>query len=432
MCAVGRTNQMALWIGLLVLVLQILGSYGEDFDELTPDEQQKIINEQLKEEQQENKKEEDAIPQDLGTGVHEAKDLMDTCENAAPRLINEVFSPGRTFYATVDDVNGGFCGVPIDSPGIWWSVIGTGDPITVSSCHNQTDIKVKFSVFTGTCGDLECVAGGAEPDYECPLLRRKNDVGEWDTMATALTFDSKENTVYYILVQQMEMIGRGTVWINFRHPNVPQNDNCVDAIGPVPRDNTRIESTSVDATVSNVFDYCGGVDVPSLYPGTWFQIIGTGEPVTVMSCSDLNDDGFAFSVYNGAYCNDMGCVKGEYEVGVKDPKKCTFGSQRIERPMTKFTFDTRDRDRYWIYVRFARTRAISPTADFRFYVDDGREGDASSSGAHMIEFEEAEVRRVQHEKVYDEEVEKSSGNILGYSRGGLSLIILVVSLILQN
>ena len=47
---------------------------------------------------------------------------MDFCQNAAgPRPLNKVFSPGRTTYATVDDVNGGFCGVSIDSPGIWWT-----------------------------------------------------------------------------------------------------------------------------------------------------------------------------------------------------------------------------------------------------------------------------------------------------------------------
>merc|ERR1711862_1025847 len=84
---------------------------------------------------------------------------------------------------------------------------------------------------------------------------------------------------------------------------------------------TRIENSSVDATVSKVHDYCGGDDVPSLYPGTWFQIMGTGKPVTIMACSEDNIDGFAFSVYNGAYCNGMECVKGEYEINVDDPKK---------------------------------------------------------------------------------------------------------------
>jgi len=418
---------MAFWICALVLFLQISGSPGQ---ELTEEE----INAEFKEEQQKKKELEDAIPQDLGTGVHDEKDLMDICYNAAgPRPLNKVFSPGRTNFATVDDVNGGFCGVSIDSPGIWWWVEGTGEPIRVSSCHLQTDIKVKFSVFTGSCNDLECVTGGAEPDFECPLLRRDNELGEWDTMATAITFESKLDQNYYILVQQDEQYGRGTVWLNFRAPEVPQNDECADAIGPVPRDMTLIENTSVDATVSKVFDYCGGSGVPSLYPGTWFQIMGTGEPVTIMACSEFNLDGYAFSVYNGAYCDGMDCVEGQYEVNIEDPDRCKFGSARVLRPMTKYTFDTRDRDRYWIYVHAARTRATLPTADFRFYVDDGEEGDASSSGASTIDIEDITVSRVEEEDNADnDKKEKSSGNTVGFNRGGLSLFVLVVSWMIQD
>jgi len=436
MSVFGRNRNIAFWVAVFVLILQIIGSYGEDFEDLTEEEQREIINEQLKEENRERVKEENAIDQDLGTGVHEAKDLMDKCEFAAgPRPINEVYSPGRTFFASVDDVNGGYCGVSIDSPGIWWWVEGTGDPITVSTCHNQTDIKVKFSVFTGSCDDLQCVTGGAEPDYECPRLRRKNDLGEWDTMASAITFETKRDQNYYILVQEYDMMnGRGTVWLNFRHPNVPQNDNCVDAIGPVPRDMTRIENSNVDATVSKVHDYCGGDAVPSLYPGTWFQIMGTGKPVTIMACSEFNIDGFAFSVYNGAYCNGMECVEGDYEINVDDPKKCTFGPYRVERKLTKYTFDTHDRDRYWIYVHFARTGAKTPTADFRFYVDDGSEGEASSSGAHMIEIEDIPtMSRVETESNGEGNgSDESSGNIVGFHRDGLSVFLILFSLMIQD
>lgn len=422
-----RTKTIALFC-MLVLFLQISGSCGQTEEELTQEE----INKEVEKEIQEIKEKEDAIPQDIGTGVNPEKDLMDFCQNAAgPRPLNKVFSPGRTNYATVDDVNGGFCGVSIDSPGIWWTVEGTGDPIRVSSCHLQTDIKVKFSVFTGSCNDLECVTGGAEPDFECPLLRRENDLGEWDTMASALTFDTKINQNYYILVQQTENYGRGTVWLNFRAPTVPQNDNCPDAIGPVPRDMTRIETTSIDASVSQVFDYCGGTGVPSLYPGTWFQIMGTGDPVTIMACSPGISDGYAFSVYNGAYCDDMECLTGEYEINVNDPNKCTFGSNRETYPMTKYTFDTHDRDRYWIYVHAARTRVDIPTADFRFYVDDGKEGDASSSGAAMIEIEDVttvdrEVEEAESESE-SESKSKSSGTIVRLYRGRLSLFVLFVS-----
>lgn len=427
MFGIAKTKTFALWFFALVLLLQLPGSYGED---KTQDEIDEEIRKELEKEVEEKRKEENAIPQDLGTGVNDEKDKMDLCINAAgPRPINEVFSPGRTDYATTDDVNGGFCSVSIDSPGIWWWVEGTGRPITVSSCHKQTDIKVKFSVFTGSCARLECVAGGAEPDFACSILRRDNDLGEWNTMATALTFETEIGKRYYVLVQGAEG-ARGTVWLNFREPDVPQNDNCVDAIGPVPRDLTKIENTNIDATVSDVFDTCE-TNVPALYPGTWFQIMGTGEPVTVMACGEYNFDGYAFSVYNGAYCNGMDCVKGDYELGVEDPEKCTFGSNRVVRPLTKYTFDTHDRDRYWIYVHSARTRVDVPTADFRFFVDDGKNGDGSSSGAHTIGIidvsrEDAEEDNGNQNNNSNKEKD-ASGNAVGFQRGVLFLSILLAS-----
>lgn len=150
-------------------------------------------------------------------------------------------------------------------------VEGTGDIIKVSTCNKRTSIKVKMSVFTGSCTDLKCVTGGAESDYECSDCQQQNQLGQWDTYATALTFHSKLGADYYILVQQDALYRRGTIWLNFQTPIIPQNDNCVDAIGPVPRDMTTIDATSIFGTISKVDDYCGGEFVPALYPGTWFQ-----------------------------------------------------------------------------------------------------------------------------------------------------------------
>ena len=110
-----------------------------------------------------------------------------------------------------------------------------------------------------------------------------------------------------------------------------------------------------------------------------------------MACSQSNFDGYAFSVYGGGgNCDALECISGTYDVGVDDNDKCTFGTAGISRMMTKFTFKTIDRSRYYIYVHFARTRADRPTADFRFFVDDEKNGEGSSSGAHMIQFEEGD------------------------------------------
>jgi len=352
----------------------------------------------------------------LGTGVDEERDVMDECVGAAgPRPINSVFSPGRTDYATVDDINGGYCGNPITTPGIWWYLIGTGDVIKASSCHEQTEIKVKMSVFTGSCDNLRCVSGSEQPDYECPILKRENDLGEWSTSATAVNFESILGEQYFILVQQEELSQRGAVWISFRPLIIPKNDNCVDSIGPIPRDMRRIEATSVDATISSVPQgYCGGENVPSLYPGTWFQVMGTGGAVSVMACSQFNFDGYAFSVYNGADCNSLECVTGQYEVGVEDNERCSFGSAEIKRSLTKFTFDTKDLNRYYIYVHFARTRAEKPTADFRFFVDDGQNGEASSS---IILFEESTMIDKSDKEDNDDGAGASNSDTGGNGKG---------------
>ena len=129
----------------------------------------------------------------------------------------------------------------------------------------------------------------------------------------------------------------------------------------------------------------------------------------------------------------MECVQGDYQLNVDDPEKCTFGSNRVNRPLTRYTFDTRDRDRYWIYVHAARTRADVPTADFRFFVDDGKNGDGSSSGAHTIGIigvsrEDAEKDPGNQNNNKSNKI--SSGNAVGFHRGVLCLVALLVSSLL--
>lgn len=108
-----------------------------------------------------------------------------------------------------------------------------------------------------------------------------------------------------------------------------------------------------------------------------------------MACGQNNFDGFYFSVYNGADCDSLVCETGRYDINLEDPEKCSFGGSGVQRPLTKLTFNTKDRDRYYIYVHAARTAADKPTGPFRFFADDGAGGTAGSSGHHLITFEES-------------------------------------------
>lgn len=299
----------------------------------------------------------------------------DRCVGAlGPRPANGVGSPGQTTGATVDDafVDTSFCGVAIDMPGIWWWVNGTGQVIRASSCDERTEIKAKISVFTGFCNTLRCVTGGSTPDFECPHVSHAENE-PWESISTAVDFPTVEGQRYYILVQQMSPDGSGVVWMNFREPTLPQNNHCPGAIGPLPRDKTVVEGTTIGAARSVIDQgYCQALDK---YPGVWYQVFGTGGSLTISGCGNLIFDGIYFSVYHGANCDELTCTEdGQYEISVDDEERCAFG---IQWPKTSFTFSTIDKDRYYIYVHFAET-IDAPVGDFRIFVDDGENGNASS------------------------------------------------------
>jgi len=69
---------------------------------------------------------------------------------------------GTTIGATFDDV--GFCGTGNSAPGVWYTVIGTGNTMTATTCENQSfpgsaDYDTKISVFCLDCDAPTCVGG---------------------------------------------------------------------------------------------------------------------------------------------------------------------------------------------------------------------------------------------------------------------------------
>jgi len=315
-----------------------------------------------------------------GTGVTPDPNMYSCQTTPGPRLVNGVFSPGNTAGAPIANITGGFCGVDISTPGIWWWVNGTGDVLRASTCDDRTNIKVKISVFTGSCNALRCVTGGDTPDFECTSLQIPSSTGIWNTLATAIDFPTFAGQNYYLLVQQTN--GSGTVWMNFEKPVIPHNNDCINALGPIPRDNTPILGTTTGSNVSVVSEgYCGA---PALYPGVWYQFFGTGGDVTIGACGEFNFDGIYIDVYHGGFCDEKQCLRGTYQDNVKDPAKCSFGAAQVLRPFTTYTVSTNDLDRYFIYVSWARTSGDLATGDFRLYIDDG--GNPGSGGAAAIKF----------------------------------------------
>lgn len=111
----------------------------------------------------------------------------DLCSNAIPVEVGDVIS-GTTECATIDVAP--FCVVPIDAPGVWYTITGTGGTITLDLCNIPgTTYDTRINVYSGDCNNLTCVAGnddGAACGFAYP---------------STVTFNSSACETYYILVQ---------------------------------------------------------------------------------------------------------------------------------------------------------------------------------------------------------------------------------------
>jgi hypothetical protein len=112
--------------------------------------------------------------------------IPDQCENAEPLDVPST-TMGSTVGAAVQDLP--TCGTSILAPGAWYSVLGTGNTMTASTCGDFFDYDTKISVFCGTCDDLTCVDGN---DDSCS--------GGASGLLSTVTWCSQFNAQYYILV----------------------------------------------------------------------------------------------------------------------------------------------------------------------------------------------------------------------------------------
>lgn len=91
-----------------------------------------------------------------GTGTFSTQCISvpsnDLCANAIPVAVGST-TPGTTNFATTD-TGAPLCGTSVTSPGVWYTVTGTGNTMTASLCNGATAYDSKVSVYCGDCSDL--------------------------------------------------------------------------------------------------------------------------------------------------------------------------------------------------------------------------------------------------------------------------------------
>jgi hypothetical protein len=227
--------------------------------------------------------------------------VIDTCEGSARvaaarrSLIGGQFSNvDNTTMSTVvgtlegasPDTTAPTCGDSNNtSPGVWYTVIGTGGRMQAFFNDFETDFDARVSVFRGSCGSLACV--------------ELDDFSRWE---------STPGELYSMLVNS----GDGSSGDFGLFVDVG-NEFCTDLVNPLPNDNTRIIGTTLNgANASSI------VGLPQCEASTgqegavaWFKVVGTGGTLRAASCN--SPIAFDFTLYTGS-CGNLTCVD-EVQIG---------------------------------------------------------------------------------------------------------------------
>jgi hypothetical protein len=189
----------------------------------------------------------------------------------------------------------------------WFSFIGTGRRVKISTCTDETDptLDTYVAVFTspsGSCGasDWTCVVENDHDEGRCP---------EKPTAST-LFLNSVAGQKYYVTV-----IGNNNATGNFGVLLTDESNGCNGAQNILVDGTVTVGSNENGTSVGGI---CDRQDYnPEDYHGlgVWYSFTGTGRRVKISTCTDETDAGFDtyIAVYSspGGNCNatDWTCVQ---------------------------------------------------------------------------------------------------------------------------
>jgi hypothetical protein len=200
----------------------------------------------------------------------------DLCVNAEPLTVPA--SVTASTAAAYVDSDFPTCGTNITAPGVWYSVPGTGNTITVSTCNAVTTYDSKISVYCNTCAQPVCVGGN---DDNCATYG----------LRSSFSFCSDVTNTYLILVHGFSA-ATGTFQLDVTDDGVPCSNPASCTYVPPPAndvcDNVTPVPLSVGIPIQFLGDNTGATtngDCASFssYPNVW-------EAFTTTECMDITLD----------------------------------------------------------------------------------------------------------------------------------------------
>jgi len=203
----------------------------------------------------------------------------DACTGAIPIACGQTIN-GSTTNATPDAVTG--CATTLNTaPGVWYSMVGDGSPVTMSLCGSSFDTKI--GVFTGTCTALTCVAS--------------ND--DFCGVQSQVTFNTVAGTTYYILVTGFGSSSGAFTLVR----------NCAPACSGVPSPGSIAPTTTSVCTGTSVTLTVSGYSAATGLTFQWRSAPAAGGPYTNIAGATSNV--YTFNATATAYYTcEVTCTNG--------------------------------------------------------------------------------------------------------------------------
>jgi len=156
---------------------------------------------------------------------------------------------GPVFRSDTSNSNETSCAFNPDSPGVWYSLNGTGEGYVISTCSNETTFETAISVSFGSCGGMECMMSAAYNDNSCSSRIRSASAVIWTDWGVE----------YLIFVHGASENTRGDFGLTVSSFYFVPNDLCIGALMVLP-DNGTIFGSTFEATDSGTVG-CSSVGI---------------------------------------------------------------------------------------------------------------------------------------------------------------------------
>jgi Fe-S cluster assembly iron-binding protein IscA len=224
----------------------------------------------------------------------------DECVGAVPVSIGTTVT-GTTIDATPESTIPATCGgvtLAVTDTAVWYSFVGNGSTVTVSTCSAVTGANHKIGIYTGACGSLVCSGGGGGTTPTC---------SHRDDAATATTVCTVVGQTYYIAVSN-ETNGSGLFELSLTGVVCvppPVNDDCSGALPMTPGVNVTADTTQATNEVPAP-GACSGLSTYNL--GVWYTFTAaTSNRHIVSTCNPGTTFNTRVYVYTGG-CGAFTCV----------------------------------------------------------------------------------------------------------------------------